>query len=243
MLALMLSFPGLKLLVLSALTGLAVPLSAAPAQRYHLELEAKPSVAFPYLSNFGPSIELHVYRSGVRAEALWLNSFSKNGAPAVTVANPLGRMYVDVPVTDIAPILRKLAGGAGGQEKFATPIAGPKTHGKVAGIDATRHRLVYGPTAWIDVWTTDAIPENAQLRRIVDQLVTGLSPGTAKAARAIPGMPLYVELNFRRFKKVALLKVKSLTFAVDADDEEDALELGPIYVRAPLLEKLFEAQR
>ena len=215
-------------------------LTASAAPRYHLELEANPAAAFPYLSKFGTAIELHVYPGGVRAEALWLNSFSKNGANAVTVANPLGRMYVDVPVSDIASTLRKLAGSSAGSEQSAIPSRGPVVAGKVHGIAATRHRLVYGPEAWIDIWTTDAIPENPQLRRISEQLVAGISPGTAKVARTIAGTPVHVELNFRRFRKVALLKVKQLTFDVSADDEADALELGPVYVRAPLLEKLFQ---
>ena len=225
--------------VLVALALLPALAHAAPP-RYHLELEANPAAAFPYLSKFGTSIELHVYPSGVRAEALWLNSFSKNGAPAVTVANPLGRMYVDVPVAEIAPLLRKIAGAQGGVEKIAVPVRGPVLQGKVHGIDATRHRLVYGPAAWIDVWTTNAIPENPQLRRISDQLVAGISPGTAKLARTLPGTPIHIELNFRRFRKVELLKVKELTFDVSAEDEKDALELGPVYMRAPLLERLFE---
>ena len=40
-------------------------------------LEASPAAAFPYLGKFG-NVELHVYAGGVRAEALWLNSFSRN---------------------------------------------------------------------------------------------------------------------------------------------------------------------
>jgi hypothetical protein len=183
---------------------------------------------------------VHVYPGGVRAEALWLNSFSKNGAPAVTVANPLGRMFVDVPVAEIAPLLQKLAGNDAGIEKIAIPARGPVLKGTVHGIDATRHRLVYGPQAWIDIWTTDTIPENPQLRRIFEELVAGISPAAAKLVRAIPGTPLHVELNFRRFQKVVLLKVKQLTFDVSEEDERDALELGPVYMRAPLLERLFQ---
>ena len=227
-------------LVLLTLVAVSLAASAAPAPRYHLELEANPAAAFPWLSKFGSAIEVHVYPSGVRAEALWLNSFSKNSAPSVTVANPLGRMYVDVPVAEIAPLLRKLAGTDAGVERIAVPARGPVIKGKVAGIDATRHRLVYGPQAWIDIWTTDAVPENPQLRRLSEQLVAGISPGAAKMVRAIPGTPVHVELNFRRFKKVALLKVKQLRFDVDAEDEKDELELGPLYVRAPLLERLFQ---
>lgn len=227
------------ILAFSLLALLPVTSSAASPRRYHLELEATPAAAFPYLSRFGTSVQLHVYASGVRAEALWLNSFSKNGASVVTVANPLGRMYVDLPVDQIAPLLRSLA-GSGGAEHLATPKRGPVVRGKVRGIDASRHRLVYGPAAWIDIWTTSAIPENPQLRRISERLVEGISPNTAKLARTISGTPLYVELNFRRFEKVALLQVKTLTFDVSAEDEKDALELGPLYVRAPLVERLFE---
>lgn len=227
----------MRFLLTLALACVTLPSLAATPRAYHLELEASPAAAFPYLGRFG-DVELHVYAGGVRAEALWLNSFSRNGAPAVTVMNPLGRMFVDLPIDEIAPILTKLAGAAGSVEQKAVAVMGPRVQGKIGGLAATRHRLMYGPAAWIDVWTTDAIPENAQLRRIVDQLVQGLSPGTAPVSRTIRGTPIHVELNFRRFKKVPLLTMKKLTFA--ADDEEEALKLGPLYMRAPLLEKLFE---
>jgi hypothetical protein len=212
-------------------------LFAAP--RYHLELEASPAAVFPWLGRFG-AVELHVYPGGVRAEALWLDSFSKNGAPTVTVVNPLARMFVDVPVPEISTILQKLAGSAGAFERGLTPLPGPTARGKVSGIDATRHRLVYGPAGWIDYWTTDAIPENPQMRRVAEELVAGISPGTANVAKQIRGTPVHVELHFRRFPKVTLLKVKTLTFDVSAEDEKDALELGPVYMRAPLLERLFD---
>lgn len=210
------------------------------ARPYHLELEANPASAFPYLGKFGSSIDLHVYSSGVRADVLWLDAFSKNGAAAVIVTNPLARLYVDLPVADIAPALMKLAGSAGALERSLAPERGPTLRGKVAGIAATRHRLIYGPSGWIDIWMTDVIPENPQFRRVVDQLVRGISPGTAAVARKIPGTPLYVELNFRRFRAVPLLKMKKLSFSSDAAEEKGALELGSFYMRAPLLEKLLD---
>lgn len=222
----------------AALTAaLLVSLPLFASQPYHLELEASPAAVFPYLGKFG-NVELHVYAGGVRAEALWLNSFSRNGAADVTVLNPLGRMYVEVPVAEIAPILRKLAGDQGSVERRAAATLAKPVRGRVGTHAATRHRLVYGPAAWIDVWTADALPENAQLRRIVNGLLEGISPNTARVASDIRGTPIYVELNFRRFKKVPLLKVKKLTMS--ADDEEDALTRGMLYVRAGVLEKLFE---
>lgn len=222
------------MLRLLALFLLALPTLAA--QPYHLELEASPAAAFPYLGKFG-KVDLHVYAGGVRAETFWLNGFIRSGQGAVTVMNPVARMYVDVPVRDIAPTLTKIAGAAGALERSLAPVVEQPVAGKVGLIAATRHRLTYGPSGWIDVWTTDAIPENAQLRTLVDEFVRGISPGTANVSRMIRGTPVYVELNFRRFRKVPLLKLKKLTYA--ADDEKDALALGSFYIRHSLLQMLF----
>lgn len=220
-------------LVLFGLLSL-FPLSAAP-RPYHLELEVTPKAAFPWFGRFG-DVDVHVYPAGVRGEALWLNAFSRTGAKHVTVVNPLGRMYVDLATSEIAPTLAKMAGSATGAERNAKPALGPAMHGKVKGIAATRHRLLYGPEAWIDVWTTDAIPQNPQLRLLVRNAIAGVSPGTAAVADRLPGTPIYVELNFRRFRKLPIVRLKKLEFT--AAGEEDALTLGRLYVRAGLLEKL-----
>jgi hypothetical protein len=82
------------------------------------------------------------------------------------------------------------------------------------------------------------IPENQQLRAIVEEFVRGIAPGTAAVAKDIPGTPVYVELNFRRFKKLPILKLKSLAF--DNAGEEDALKVGPIYMKAPLLDSIWK---
>jgi hypothetical protein len=212
-------------------------LFAAPSttQPYHLELEATPESVFPYLGRFG-NVDLHVYDGGVRAEALWLHAFSRNDAESVTVVNPLARMYFDVKVSEIASILTRLAGAAGEIERKSIPVLGDTHRGEVKGMAATRNRLVYGPEAWIDVWTTDVIPTNPQMQRIVREVVTGISPETGPFLEKITGTPIYVELNFRRFKKVVLVRPKKLTR--NADDEEDALTLGKLYLRATVLEKL-----
>jgi hypothetical protein len=49
--------------------------------------------------------------------------------------------------------------------------------------------------------------------------------------RAIPGTPLYVELNFRRYHKLPLLRLKS--FVPNADGEAEALRVGKLYFSAP----------
>jgi hypothetical protein len=229
----------MRALFLSVLSLLVFVLPAnaadAPRKPYHLELEVTPEAAFPYLGKFG-NLDLHVYPGGVRGEALWLNGFSRTGEKAVTVVNPLARMYVDVGISEITSILTKLAGDEGSVERAAAPTLGPKLQGTVGGVAATRHRLLFGPTAWIDVWTTDVIPPNPQLRLLVSKVVSGISPATGLAASKLPGTPIFVELNFRRFQKVPVVKLKKLTFS--AEGEEDALTLGSMYVRASVFEKI-----
>jgi hypothetical protein len=215
---------------------LALPALGAERQ-YHLQLEARPAAAFPYLAKFG-TVQIDVYPTGVRADTIWLNGFSRNGARTITVENPFGRMYTDVPIKEISTLLRKLGSVSGSVERNAFPLVVKASKGKVSGIDATRHRLQYGPTAYIDYWTTDAVPENPQFRRIINELLAVISPGTAQFASRIRGMPLHVELNFRRFKKVTLLRTKKLD--LKSAGEQEALQVGSFYMKAPLIDALWQ---
>ncbi|MEA2237963.1 MAG: hypothetical protein QOC81_2687 [Thermoanaerobaculia bacterium] len=220
-----------RLILLCVFAG---TLHAAPPKPYHLELEANPASPFPFLGKFG-TVTLHVYPAGVRAETFWLNGFTRNGTSAVTVENPLGRMYTEVPLAQISATLRKLS--TSGVEK-AEPASITQTTGVVKGIPARRYRLRYGPEAWIDVWTTDTIPENEQLRSVINEFVRGISPATEAAIGSIRGTPLYVELNFRRYKKVPLVRLKNITW--NADGEDDALKTGTFYFKAPLLDSIWK---
>lgn len=221
----------------NALLSLLFALPSLAATPYHLQLEANPAAPFPFLGRFG-TVTIDVYSGGVRAETIWLNGFSRNGARAVTVENPFGRMYTDLPLQEITTIVRKLGGSSlgplsGPPEKVSAPVAG-----KVRGLEAARYRLMYGPQAWIDVWTTRAIPDNPQFRAIVMEFVAGVSPPAAEIARALPGVPIYVELNFRRFHKLPLLRLKSLSF--ESKGEAEALRVGTLYFKAPLLDELWK---
>jgi hypothetical protein len=118
---------------------LAMQLHAAPP--YQLQLEANPASPFPFLGKFG-TVTLHVFPAGVRAETFWLNGFTRNGANTVTVENPLGRMYTDVPLSQISTTLHKLS--TSGVEN-AAPGAITQITGNVKGIPARRYRLVYAP--------------------------------------------------------------------------------------------------
>jgi hypothetical protein len=213
---------------------LTLPLLAA-SRPYHLTLEAHPAAPFPFLSRFG-KVTLDVYPGGVRAESFWLNGFSRNGSPSVTVENPFWRMYTEVPLASVASTLRKLS--TAGVENAAPAAVKKPVGGAVKGLAAVRYRLQYGPEAWIDIWTTRAVPENPQLRAIVNELVSGISPATASVARAIPGTPVQVELNFRRYKKLTLLELKKIRH--DSTGEDDALKVGALYFKAPLLDALWK---
>lgn len=220
----------------AALAFAALPLTAAAPLPlpYHLTLEATPAAPFPFLSKFG-TVTLHVYNGGVRVETLWLNGFSRNGSPNITVENPYGRLYTEFPVASVGSIVGKLAGE--GLRNAAPHLATP-TDGRVGELPATRYRLIFGPAAYIDIWSTHAFPENPQLRSIAMQFVGGISPGTASLATTIPGTPIYVELNFRRFKKLPLLRLKSI--ASDSSGEADALKVSPFMLHASLLDYLWK---
>ena len=225
---------GRKALML-AMALLVAALAAPASAAYHLELEAYPAAVFPYFQKFG-KVDLHVYAGGVRADTMWLDAFSRNGSPTVTVMNPLARLYGDIPISELAAMVARL-GEKNSIERGAVATLGPTAKGKVGGLPATRYRLVFGD-AYIDYWTTSAVPENPQLRRIVTQLVAGVSPGTAGVVAKIPGNPVYVELNFRRFQKVPMLRFKRLRGG--RGDEPTALAVGSFYVKAPFLDALWK---
>jgi len=172
-----------------ALFALALPLHA-----YHLKLEARPAAPFPFLGRFG-MVTLHIYPHGVRANSFWLNGFSRNGSEKVTVMNPLARMYTEVPIVEFPAVMARLTGAKGGRVQGESPVLSAPRAGRVRGFAASRYRLVYGPSAWIDIWTTQIVPENPQLKRIVYEFVSNVAPATADLMRTIPGNPLYVELN------------------------------------------------
>jgi hypothetical protein len=216
------------------LIAFATSLHAAPPKPYHIVLEANPAAAFPFLSRFG-AVTLDVYPAGVRAGSLWLNGFARKGNSAVTVENPVARMYADIPLEQIRTTLRKLS--TSGVEDIA-PVRITQIAGAVKGIPARRYRMLYGAEAWIDVWTTDTIPENPQFRAIVDEFVRGISPATATAMSSIRGMPLSVELNFHHYKNVPLVRLKSIVWK--SDGQNDALKTNAHYVKAPRLDSIWK---
>jgi hypothetical protein len=223
----------MRISVLFTLAAMAAssPVAAAPpppARPYHLQLEAYPAAPFPFLGRFG-SMTIDVYPHGLRAASLWLNGFSTAGATTLTVENPLDRTYSEVSLSEIAPDLRKLT--TYGSHLDGPVVVKPGGRGTVHGIEATRYRFEYGPEAWLDLWTTEVVPENAQMRALQLEIVRGIAPGTVGPLGRVKGMPLYIELNFHHFKKVALLKTKSLTF--DSKGEAEALAPGTLYFKAP----------
>ena len=215
----------------------AAPAKPAPAKAYHLELEANPAAPFPFLGKFGV-VHLHVYPAGVRADTMWLNGVSRNGTDSITVLNPALKMYTDVPIAEIGNLLAKI-GGMNTRKTFeAIANVEAPVKDKVGGLDVMRYRARYTTTAWIDVWTTTAIPQNPQLKSIVDQVVYNISPGTGALTRFIPGTPVQVELNFTNYKKLPLVTLKSLK--LDAAGEAEALATPAAYTKAPMLDEVWK---
>lgn len=206
-----------------------------PVRPYHVALEANLAAPFPFLSKCG-AVDIDVYPQGVVADSIWLDGFAKSGSPDVVVMNPIARMYAAVPVAQVAPTLARLTSAL--PERSAVGVLAGATKGTIKGFDATRYRVSYGPEAWVDVWTTNVVPPNAQFRSIAVEFVRGVAPETAKLMNSFPGTPVYVELNFRRFKKVPILKLKSITFG--EVPESDAFEVGTVYFKAPFVDSILK---
>lgn len=215
----------------------AVPVTAKPAASYRLDLEVSPMAAFPFLKRFG-KVDVSVFPGGVYADSSVVDAISRTGSPNVTVANPIARLYSEVPVRDVRQILVKMGGGKDevfpGLPEF--PLHKDVVIGKVRGIEAKRYRIMLGPKSWIDVWTTTVVPRNRQMELITAQMVSAMSRSAAKVMQKIPGTPIYVELNTSKHPKVVLMRMTSLQRS--AQGEAEALSLGSFYARASLIEKL-----
>ncbi len=146
----------------------------------------------------------------------------------MTIENPLSRTYTDVPLSDLGRLVYTF----GGRKIDA---AGPRTiqvtPGSVRGLGARRFRLIYASNEFVDIWTTSALGPTPQFRTVVDRFAREISPKTAAALRAIPGTPLYVELNIGRYRKVAILFPKRIAF--NRAGEEKSLRVSPFMFRAP----------
>jgi hypothetical protein len=110
------------------------------------------------------------------------------------------------------------------------PVSGP-AKGKVGGVDALRYRFQLGPESSMDVWTTTAIPQNPQYRRLALEFTGTISKPAAAMVSRLAGMPVYVELNTIHYKKIALLRVRK--FTPSSAGEEDDLAVGRLYLKAP----------
>jgi len=208
-----------------------IPTGHAAPRPYHLELDANLGAVFPTFGRFG-NIRIHVYPAGVRADSSLLNAFSSNGARSMTVLKPMVRMYTHVAFTEMTAMI------AAGTDEFedVPRIVGPIA-GKVGSLVAMRYRLQYNKTEWIDVWTTRDVPANAQFRAVIDAAIRGLSERSAAVVRRMPGTPVYIELNFRGYDKVALLKFRRLTW--NNAGETAALNLGNYYFKVPILDAIW----
>ncbi|MGA7615073.1 MAG: hypothetical protein WBX15_07820 [Thermoanaerobaculia bacterium] len=223
------------LLLLLIASSLSVP--AASAAGYRLDLELDPAAPFPFLSRFG-TVELKVYPNGIYAETLLFHAFTRNGTKSVRIESGLTRGYAEVSVAELRSVILRLSGSKGevmpGLREF--PIDPHVLRGNVNGIAASRYRVVLG-TSWIDVWTTQVIPENPQLRVLATELVSTISRPAAGVVRKIPGTPVLIEMHTRRFPKLQLLRATKLV--PSSAGEESALTPGTFYVRAPIVDLLF----
>jgi hypothetical protein len=223
--------------LLFVLLLLPATLSASPSS-YRLDLELDPGAPFPFLSRFG-KIEISVHPDGVSGKALVLRGFSRNGSSSLTVMNPLARLYVDLPLDTIR---RRILSLSGSKDEVMPklrefPVSGPLP-GKVRGLDARRYRVHLGPESHLDVWTLASVPPNPQYLRLAQLFAGTISRNAAGMSSKFEGMPVYVEMNTTKHKKLQLLRVKQFTLGDDSGAE--ALKVGRVYAKAPGSDWLLE---
>lgn len=217
------------LVALALLVSASFPLQGAPG--YRLDLELNPAAPFLFLSKFG-SVEISLFPGGVSGKVMMLRGFSRDAGSAITVKNPLARLYAEVPVANVRSMIVSLGGWNGAMFPSAKefPISNPQ-RGRVGGLDAMRYQVHLGPASSVDIWSTTAIPSHGQYGRLARQFASAVSPSAASLLDRIPGTPVYVELNTTHHRKVVLLRLKG--FSRSADGEEAALSLGRGYFKAP----------
>ena len=212
--------------------------NAMATVRYRLDLEVYATAPFPFLKRFG-SVDVSVFPEGVGAEMLLIRGFSRNNTSTVTIMNPIARLYAEIPIAQMRSILLKLGGQDSelmpGLAEF--PIDKNVIAGTVKGIPARRYRVILGES-WIDVWTSTQIPRNPQLIRLLSEVLGTVSRSSSILIERIPGTPLYVEMNTKRFKKLVL--VRPASFQQSDSGAADALSVGRFYVKAPFSDILFK---
>lgn len=219
------------------------PLSASPATQdfpaYRIDMELNPAAPLPFLSKFG-KIDLSVYPGGVYGESTLLEGYSRNNSAQLTILSPYSRVYSDVNLTELRQLMLTLSRSDSEVVPGLRELKiGPNPQkGAVRGIPATRYRIVLGNNAWLDVWTTDVVPKNPQFHALQMQFIGAISRAAAQTAARIPGMPVYVELNTRRFQKVPILRLKQIVHS--SAGETDALSTGHFYIRSPVLKLLLK---
>jgi hypothetical protein len=208
-----------------------------PHADYTLELVLTPVGDSKVIGRLG-SVDVTVYPQGIHADSMWLDGISRQGSPNIVMFNPTTRLYSSVPLSGFRSVVLKISGSS--EELMPKlrrfPIEAP-VRARVGDIPSSRYRIRLGPESWIDVWTTTIIPENPQLRRLSEELLSAISNEVSYLAREIPGVPLAIQFNTQNYPGKTVLRTKALRRS--SAGHEQSLALGSFYVRTPLAERLW----
>jgi hypothetical protein len=225
------------LLLVAMAAGAADAPLRTPHKDYTLELVLTPVGDSKVIGRLG-SVAVTVYPQGIHADSMWLDAISRQDSPNIVMFNPTTRLFSPVPVDGFRSVVLKMTGAS--EELMPKlrrfPIEDP-VRARVGDIPASRYRIRLGPESWIDVWTTDIIPENPQLRRVSEELLSAISKEVSYLAREIPGVPLAIQFNTKNYPGKTVLSTKALRRS--SAGHEQSLALGSFYVRTPLAERLW----
>ena len=226
------------------LLGTWIPAGASPAdftdqpvRDYTLELTIRPVGDSPLIDRLG-SVNLTVFPQGIHLDSTWLDGYSKRGTSTVVLKKPIARIYALMPLEGFRSVVRRMAGS----DSELMPGLGnltvdQKARGKVSGMPATRHRIMLGEGAWVDVWTSDTIPHNSQLQRLTVEILSAVSEDAGRLSGQISGVPVFIQINTADHPKETILAIRSLRRS--SAGAAEMLDVGSFYLRVSAAERLW----
>ena len=198
------------------------------AAAFHVQMDSNAASSFPLMSRFG-AVTVDLYPRGFRVTTVWLRAFAINGdGNQITIENPVSRTYTKRPMSAIGDIVR-IVGGKPLRE--GAPRSVEIITGNVGRLPARRYRLIYGSNDFIDIWTTASLGSNPAFRSFAEEIVKAVAPDAVPVLRKIPDTPVYVEVNVGDYRKLAMLRPRSVVFS--SAGEAKALRVSSWMFPAP----------
>jgi hypothetical protein len=213
--------------ILLALIVAAAAASASAATLTDYELVYRIESPYRGVAAAG-KIELTVFPEGIRGDSLLFAGYARSGDDDLIIMNRVARIYSSLAIESVTRFLgRRLQPGeqvpAG---NYSLSASGEER--MIAGLPSLHYRVHLGPESHLDIWITEALEESEVFRRLTDQVIGALAAPIAPMLSALPGMPVEVVLQTRRFPHLELLSLQRVSY--DSSRSGKLLKVGRFYL-------------